>query len=104
MAVLPPGATARNLASYISFVTAEIGSFAIYKVHHNPFNTPLRCVFRNPAPGVPAGRLIDEAGLKGSHRQSFKWHPVTAELCGLWTNRTVDPLRIRRILGPSTYF
>lgn len=32
-----------------------------------PVNTrSAGCIFRNPAPGVPAGRLIDDAGLKGT--------------------------------------
>lgn len=36
------------------------------------------CVFKNPAPDVPAGRLLDEAGLKGKEMGGMRFSPLHA--------------------------
>ena len=36
------------------------------------------CVFKNPAPDVPAGRLLDEAGLKGLRLGGMRFSPLHA--------------------------
>lgn len=46
---------------------AEIRELQLQRVRSQPGGRNAGCVFKNP-PGVPAGRLIDEAGLKGLRR------------------------------------
>lgn len=36
------------------------------------------CVFKNPAPDAPAGRLLEEAGLKGSGMGGMRFSPLHA--------------------------
>ena len=36
------------------------------------------CVFKNPAPDAPAGRLLDEAGLKGLRAGGMRFSPMHA--------------------------
>lgn len=41
----------------------------------DPIAATRRCVFRNPAPGVSAGKLIDVSGLKGTPVVLFTFTP-----------------------------
>ena len=50
-----------------------------HKKTTQPLNLPSAgCIFRNPSPERPAGRLIDQAGLKGTRMNGTLVSPVHA--------------------------
>lgn len=54
-------------------VVKKIDNYLDYRSKTQPLNTKnCGCIFKNPSPGLPAGKIIDELGLKGKEYKGLR--------------------------------
>jgi UDP-N-acetylmuramate dehydrogenase len=80
---------------------AEIRELQLQRVRSQPGGRNAGCVFKNP-PGASAGRLIDEAGLKGLRRGAAVVSPKHANfVVNEGGARAADVIEILEVVGAA---